>query len=250
MYMLIFVRPEAAAIFHFDWEKILGGEIWRCATFIFLPPIPFGSILGALFMFFMLMISFLMSDSLESVWGTLRTSLYCYGLFICQLAANIMIALLGFLDPVWWGGILFYEAIFFAFATHFPRYEFRLMLIFPVPVFILAIVTAALGVLMVFPHWPSMLYGLICFLPYLAWAVPRLVMWSKTRSDTVARQTAFRAKSTPAGEAFHHCEECGATELSHPDRYFRVTAAGDEICSECLPDAAKTGPAAKTSREP
>lgn len=234
MYVLFALQPDSINVFPFEWGKIQEGEYWRCASFIFVPPIMAGGFLGALFMFFVLMISFLMSDSLESAWGPFRTSTYCYAVFGCQLAANITLAQMGYTGRIGWGGLLFYEAIFFAFATLFPRYEFRLMLLFPVPVFVLAIINAVFALLFTIGSPPLMLYGLICFLPYLAWAVPMLVSSYRHRTDTARRQASFRAKAAPAGEAFHRCENCGATEATHPGRDFRVTADGGELCSACM----------------
>ena len=35
-------------------------------------------------------------------------------------------------------------------------------------------------------------------------------------------------------EAFHTCELCGATDLTDPDRQFRITSDDIELCSECI----------------
>ena len=56
----------------------------------------------------------------------------------------------------------------------------------------------------------------------------------RDRRRTANRRARFQSVSkTP--EALHHCETCGATEISHPDAEFRVTANGHEFCLEHLP---------------
>jgi hypothetical protein len=51
---------------------------------------------------------------------------------------------------------------------------------------------------------------------------------------TASRRERFQS-STKTSEALHRCEICGATEISHPDAEFRVTANGHEFCLEHLP---------------
>ena len=238
-FILVF-RPGALDVFTFDWGKILSGEVWRIISFVLIPPILPGSILSYVFIFFILFIGFMIGDHLEHAWGAFGSSIYCYGLILAQIAANIIASLLVGSLPVHWGGMLLYEAFFLAFATLFPRYEFRAMLLFPIPVFILAIITVVGGLLSTLRFGPFapfvILYFIICFLPYLAWAVPRIIGYLRNRSAIQKRQAAYQAKVGPDGEAFHDCESCGATELTHPDRDFRMTENDGELCSACLGD--------------
>ncbi len=114
-----------------DTNRLFSGEVWRLVSFILIPPLTPGHPVTYVFIFFILFIGFRMGDSLELAWGEFRTSLYCYGLFICQIVANLLLGLLASTLPIAWGGILFYEALFFAFATVYPKFEFRAMLLFP-----------------------------------------------------------------------------------------------------------------------
>ncbi|NIP97025.1 MAG: hypothetical protein GWO24_27770 [Akkermansiaceae bacterium] len=58
--------------------------------------------------------------------------------------------------------------------------------------------------------------------------------WAREREHTAARQADFRTRSKPSGASFHTCANCGATDLSHPDRDFRITEDERELCDTCL----------------
>jgi hypothetical protein len=240
-FFLLALRPEALDLFTFNLQKILSGEVWRLVSFILIPPLTPGHPVTYVFIFFILFIGFRMGDSLELAWGEFRTSLYCYGLFICQIVANLLLGLLASTLPIAWGGILFYEALFFAFATVYPKFEFRAMLLFPIPVFILAIINALVGLKVILSFGPLAplvtAYLGLCFLPYLVWAVPQIINHLRNRAATKQRQASYQSKVLPTGEAFHTCEACGATEHTHPDREFRITSDDQELCATCLDES-------------
>ncbi len=226
MFAILVFRPAATRVFAFNWQAILNGELWRLISFFLIPPVQPGPIFNYLFIFFVLFIGFLINDSLESAWGSFRTSLYCYALLACQIIANILINLAQPDAPITWGGQLFYAILFISFSTIHPLHKF----LFGIPAFILAILAGlmALGMAVAMPP------AAICFIPYLAWALPRFHRWSRTRGETIGRRTAFRSKLQDSGAAFHKCESCGATDKSHPDREFRVLPDDRELCSVCL----------------
>jgi hypothetical protein len=230
---------EVLTLLVFDWRSILSGEVWRLISFVFIPVILPSGTLSFVFIFFVLFIGFLFADTLENSWGVFRASIFVYATIILQIAANILFHKYLHLIPLAMGGALLYQSLFFAFATLFPRYEFRLMLLFPIQVWILALINAALLGLTILGSiatgaFQTPLYLLLGFAPYLAWAVPMLVNHLRTRATTRQRQASFQARQRPADEAFHTCASCGATEHSHPDREFRMTEQDEELCSACL----------------
>ena len=80
------------------------------------------------------------------------------------------------------------------------------------------------------------LYGLpllACLIPFTVVFVPALVKGLQQQSKVTARRSRFERGKLPATEAFHKCDECGATEISHTDREFRITSEGQELCSDC-----------------
>ncbi len=102
---------------------------------------------------------------------------------------------------------------------------------------ILAIILAVITILQCFTGGLQVTaHILLTFFPYLAWAVPRFLKWYVMRGRTAARRTAFQRQALPEGETFHKCEQCGATDSSHPERDFRVTEEERELCNACLPE--------------
>lgn len=231
-------QPAAIMVFVFDPEKILSGEAWRVGSFLLLPPLMGIGTFTVIFMFIGAMIAFMINDALERTWGVFRTSLYCYGIMLCQILALTLLSVLDAPINISYlsrgGGALFYEAIFLAFATSHPRHEFRIMFIIPVQVWVLGAVLGVIIVLQSFTGVFSALFLYLTFLPYIVWALPKFIRWYRTRSQTAARQADYRARSLPAGDSFHACEQCGATDTTHPDRVFRITEDDRELCDVCL----------------
>jgi uncharacterized membrane protein len=127
--------------------------------------------------------------------------------------------------------------VFLAFATIFPRYPFRLMFAISVPAYVfgLGIAIIGLGGLIGAPLY--LLYALVSLFPFTFWAGPILVGYLTNRATTHHRRAKFQAKVQSSEDtAFHTCATCGATDETHPDRDFRMTAEDIELCSKCLPD--------------
>ena len=227
VYVLQIVQPRIGVRLMFDRDAILGGEVWRVVTFLFASS-GFGEFgtMGMVFMVFMVMIAFMMSDALEEAWGVFKASMFYYCGILGLLVASI-------LKPGF-DGMFLYEAAFFAFATLFPRVEFRLFFILPVQVRFLAIL-GAVGLI-----WPAfkapvwLLYLILIFANYLLWAgIPALR--GKVREAAAGqRRRLFNAPKADAASAFHRCEVCGKTEVSDPHGDFRVGPDGHEYCEEHL----------------
>ena len=235
-FVLLTVRPEAGEILLPDWEKVMAGEVWRVVAFVFLPPVHpslgggFSAFLSILFMFIVVQISFMISDTLEREWGAFRTSLYVYALIICQ---GIAVHLPG-ADGV---NFNYYTALFFAFATVVPHVQFLLFFIIPVKVWMLATFTGVLMVLGALGNPALFPILLLSFLPYLAFAVPILIKRRKNHQQLTQHRAKFRAKMPRPEEAppLHQCVECHRTNESNPELDFRVTSDGQEYCVEHLP---------------
>ncbi len=231
-FVLLAIHPNAMEHVAPSWDKVLEGEIWRLVAFTFFPPLhPQPNIVfSGLFMFFAVNILFLISDSLESHWGTFRTSIYVYATIICQSLAQHAFAS----SP----HLVFYSALFFAFATLFPKVEFRLMLIIPVKVWLLASFTGVIYFLTaIAAPYPIDALATTClsFLPYLAWALPNLYRWKKTRGQVQARRSQFEGAKQATQSTLHFCKVCHRTEVSHPELEFRVAEDEHEYCLDHLP---------------
>lgn len=225
------INPDVASIISFDRAKILEGEYWRLLSFGFAPMGVFGfSVFGVLFLVFATFIAFLVSDSLEEVWGPTRTTLYLLSVWVGLMIGPMI------LDPrTPFIGTYLYVAMFLAFATYFPRYEFRLFAILPVQVRWLAWILFGFMMISVLGHWPLVSVALPTLLPYGLWVLPSFIRDRKALAQAGMRRRKFQTESLPEDNAFHRCSECDRTELTNPDLDFRTMLDGTEYCVDHLP---------------
>lgn len=231
VFLLQFTNPRIGETLMFDREKILSGEIWRAVTFLFADS-GFGGLgpLGMLFLFFMVMISFLISDSLEGEWGVFRTSMYHYTAFLCLLIANFLYA-----APLPGGGLFVYVSAFLAFATLFPKHTFLMFLVIPVQVRWLAMLTVFLLLWGIAGQLHYLGYLLLAFTNYFLLAGIPALRGQAAVVRNAKRRSSFEQKKAPEEAAFHKCETCGETEGSDPLMEFRIAGDGREYCVEHLP---------------
>ncbi|MFD0894670.1 hypothetical protein KBB96_05370 [Luteolibacter ambystomatis] len=230
-FALQFVRPDLGALLEFDRSKIFAGEAWRAVTFLFASSAQTGfTPMAAVFAFFLLVITFLISDSLEEAWGSFSTSIFYYTGILSLIAANFIHG-----TPLVGSTITLYLTAFFAFATLFPKFEFRLMFIFPVEVRIIAIVLGVALFLTALQNFVAFPLYLFAVSNYLLWAgIPALKGQARVaRSAQRARD--FKRRQLPEEDAFHQCSVCQRTEHHKPELEFRIGSDGQEYCSEHLP---------------
>lgn len=231
VFLLQFVNPDIGSILEFDRAKILEGEVWRAVTFLVADSGFKG--MGAfamLFLFFMVMIAFMMSDALEGAWGVFRTSLFHYTAFAGLLIANFLYGV-----PMTGSGLFVYTSAFFAFATLFPRHEFLMFLIIPVQVRWLAILLGGLMLLGVLGQPLYLGYLLLAFGNYILWAGIPALRGQARAVGSAGRKRKFEKSKVPEGQAFHRCAVCGRTEVSNPELDFRIAEDGKEYCEDHLP---------------
>jgi hypothetical protein len=230
VYLLQIVSPTIGEVLDFNREKILAGEVWRIITFLFASSGMGGlDAIGALFLFFMVMVAFMMSDAIENAWGVFRTSLFYYTGYIGLLLANFL-----YPDNPTGNGIYIYISSFFVFATLFPKVEFLLFFIIPVQVRWLAILSGIFIVIQIIGNPSSFGYWLLALANYLLWAgIPAM----RGQARVVAagqRRRKFQKDASMDENAFHRCAECDRTDLSNPELEFRMASDGKEYCTEHL----------------
>ncbi len=215
----------------FDQAAIRSGEWWRVITFIFDPGIGFSAI-GALFFFFAVSIAFLIDNSLESVWPTVRLTLY---ILVSWIALAVALWILPI--PVDGAGRYLYMSMFLAFATYFPRYEFLIFLVLPVQVRFLAWISLGMLLLSSLGYPPALLLLFAVTLPYLLWVLPDFIKTRRGLATAKVKRRDFEARAMPKEEAFHRCETCGRTEQDDPSLDFRTLEDGTEYCTAHLPES-------------
>ena len=225
------LSPGIAEMITFDRERILQGEVWRVFSFALAPVGMFPpGVLGVLFLVFGVMIAFLISDSLEEVWGVTRTTLYLVvgwlGLVLGQFATA---------PPPMLSGVYLYTSMFFAFATYFPRYEFRLFMILPIQVRFLAWFAFAMLMLncLADPRMFGILAGVL--IPYGLWVLPAHLRERSAIAQSARRREKFVGSQESEDDAFHRCCVCERTEKSNPELDFRSMMDGTEYCVDHLP---------------
>ncbi len=232
VFLLQIVNPgmDIGTILVFDKARIMQGEVWRLVTFLFADS-GFGglSAFGVLFLFFMVMIAFLMSDALEGAWGVFRTTLFYYAGFVGLLAANFL-----YESPMDGSGLFLYTSAFFAFATLFPKHEFLLFLVIPVQVRWLAMLAGIGLVVFLFSNPSYAVFVFLGFANYLFWAGIPAMRGQARMAGSASRKRKFERAKMSDEESFHRCKKCGRTEVSDPDLEFRISGDGDEYCEEHL----------------
>lgn len=236
---LQFFRPGLDELLKFDRNLILSGEVWRLVTFLFASSgaMPASPVLTAIFGFFFVMITFMISDALEAAWGTFKVSLFYYMGILCLIGVNFLVGV-----SLPGTALMVYATAFFAFATLYPKTTFMVLLLFPVQVRFLAIfagvallltagtLTSQVGNPLIFALY------LVLLLNYILWAAIPALRGTARVMASAQRRKGFENKQLPADQAFHTCAVCHRTEIGNPGLEFRVGPDGVEYCTEHLPE--------------
>jgi len=228
--VVMLLRPELVDKLWFSWSAIVTrGEWWRVVTCLFsTPQLSLQQPLSIIFLIFMVMIAFMISDALEAAWGEFKTSLFFYSGVIGLVLANAILPM---------GGRMLLDSAFLAFATLFPKVELRFNFIIPVQVRFLAMLLA------LFLLWPVLkgppIYSAI-YLLYLALALHHYVLWAgipalrRTVRSSVKMRKLTSEKTAAAKEGFYRCAICERTDVSNPELEFRVGSDGRDYCEDHL----------------
>ena len=170
------------------------------------------------------------SDSLENHWGAYRLNVYV-------VSTILLLTIAGFLPmhPVFLGILngIFYSVIFLAFAALFPNHIIHLMMVIPIKAKWLgwANILLLLATVLRSDFWVA-LAVLIGMTPYLLAFVPAFVSGARQSIKATVRRHKFKSPLVQKAKLFMSASH-GATDITHPDRDFRVTADGRELCNVC-----------------
>lgn len=235
-FLLRMTGGEAIRFLYFDWARVLHGEIWRLATFIFVPDNlqPFNLILSLYFMYFI-------GSLLEREWGTPKFNLYYLSGVVLTILTGV-ISYYAFGYGVLYGTYYVGMSMFLAFAALYP--DARLMLLYIIPVKAkwlaladLALFAADIIASLLQGSWLSALLPVVALLNFLIffWCeiadqLDRRRTYARHRNShqTIQFKSAVRQqRRKEAQQGYRHkCSVCGRTDTEFPDLEFRY-------CSRC-----------------
>ena len=240
VYLMLLTKPDFAEVLTLQPDKVRQGEVWRLVSYVFIPPISLKSPFSFLWAFFYLNLLWLMGEGLEQAWGSFKLNVY----YLCgMLGTTVAVLLLGAANTT---GVWINTSLFFAFATLFPNFPMILYII-PVRVKWIALFSLAGVVLQLLGGTFSTRVAILVSLSnYLVFFGPEWLRQWREDGRTVKRRQQFQvAQKQDAAETLHHCKVCASTEVSAPEKEFRVAADGEEYCLQHLPsrrDEAGTPP--------
>ncbi len=199
---------------------IMDGQVWRLVSWIFLP-----NTTSLLWIFFYLMFTWWVGESLEATWGAFRLNLYYFlGVFGGSVAAVVF--------GVSAGNVLLVQSLMLALASLNPNQEI-LFWFWPLKLKWVAMIGMIYPVYLVMQgFWPIVLLGLI---NYVVFFLPYFLREAKQKQTVQTRRAKFEAAKLPESHTLHRCVVCGITEVSHPRADFRVADDDQEYCVEHLP---------------
>ena len=195
---------------------VLMGEVWRLATFVFVPPNA-----HPVFIAFAWYLFYLMGTALESYWGTFR-----YNAFL-GIGWLLTIAV-AFVTPLAYGSNLFLAgSVFLALAYLNPDFTLLIFFILPVKIKWLALLQwLGYGFVLIVGPWSARLAVLAATGNFLLFFAGDIVDQIRTGRRRMAFQAKAFAASSDDREPRHRCRVCGKTDVTNPQMDFRY-------CSKC-----------------
>ena len=196
--------------------KVMEGEVWRLATFAFVPPNT-----SPIWAFFGWMIFYFFGTTLENYWGTARYNLFLLIGFLANIAAAFIAWGIGSFAMADNGFL--YGTVFLAFARLFPNFVINLFFILPIQIKWLALLAwIGYGYAFAVSDWMGRLLIVASIFNYLVFFGREHVREVKQGQ----RRRIFQAKAEKSAKAVHTCRVCGIDSDTSPKTTFRY-------CSKC-----------------
>lgn len=206
------IKPETIEYYQLTGAQLLGGQLWRAITFLFIPLET-----SYIFAIFFYLMYYHFGTALESYWGTTRYNLFIGISILATIIASLMFPTLPFT------GHYIYLSIFLAFAYLNPDHVLYIFFILPVKIKWLA-----------YFFWAFFAWSLITSpIEYKLMAIITLANFFLFFGDDLLATLKLRARNkknqlTPTAKYHHKCAVCGKTDTSDPDADFRY-------CPDCNP---------------
>ena len=214
--------------------KVIGeGQVWRLFTFGFIPPAIPDLGMGLLYLIINWYVFIIISQYLESYWGSFLLNMYCLFVFASTLIAAFLLLwipseFLVFVNPQ----VFFYSfffIIFLAFAVSNPEYEMLLFFVLPLKIKYLALISSVFYVLSFLGAVTLMdkILMLICVFIFIVFFYDTIKFYLKQKKRTDSRGK----QSESTNDAMHLCAQCGKSDLSNPELEFRYrNENGKAVC--------------------
>jgi hypothetical protein len=219
-------------------KVISEGQVWRLFTFCFVPPAIPNLGMGLLYLIINWYVFVIISQYLETYWGSFLFNLYCLFVVALTIFASFLVLfipsdMLVFINPQ----VFFYSfffIIFLAFAVLNPEYEMLLFFVLPLKVKYLAMLSCVFYILSFLGAVTLMdkIVMLICVFTFVLFFYDQIKLTLKQRKRTES----YRKQSQETNEAMHTCNQCGKSDISDPKLEFRYR--NDEgvpicYCNQC-----------------
>ena len=232
-WLIFLAEPGFGSKLDLDFRYVYEGEVWRLVSFMLIPGAAHPFIL-----LFEIMFLLMIGDGIERAWGAFGVTAYIVGSALCGIL--VAFAVSAFVKYPALHNLAIYSSLLMAASRLYPDMIIQLALVIPVKLkyvgmlaagwvlYAAFLTTMSLGTFLAFG-----LPMLACLIPFVVVFVPGMIRGAKQRGENAARRSRFEAAKLPATDAFHKCDRCGATEVTEPDREFRINDSGDEICTAC-----------------
>lgn len=165
----LFVNQYISLYLSLDRAALLGGQIWRLITFIFIPFSGGGPVSVILGMYF----TWFVGTALEREWGDFRFNLY---VLLCMAGTVLACLATGTADTY-----CLSLSLLLAFASLYPEMQVMLFFVVPVRVKYFGLFAAALWVFSFLGGgWAYRLNCLLCMLGFIVFFGPKL--WRSVRA--------------------------------------------------------------------
>ncbi|MFH1067325.1 MAG: hypothetical protein V1746_05440 [bacterium] len=179
VFVLNLINPEFVRDLALDPSAVARGEVWRLASFLFIPDTR-----NILFLVLYLLFTWFVGEALESEWGAFKLNLYFLtGMIGTAIAAFAFVK--GQVDNFY-----LHASLLLAFGTVFPRME---LMLFPLPIPIQARFLAMFsGLLLVLAAVFAPFAVAAALLNYILFFLPPVVEAWREQRKSAKRMKAFR----------------------------------------------------------
>ncbi|MDO4169230.1 MAG: hypothetical protein Q4D45_04940 [Lachnospiraceae bacterium] len=211
---------------------ILQGQVWRVVTFLFAPIVNMRSIIGILFVAFVLMFYYYICSSLEQAWGSFRFNMYMLTGILGTIIGSFIVYAVAPSPYIMMDTYYLQLTLFLAYACLFPDAQVLLYGILPLKVKWIAYFDAAY-LIYLFISAGNGVYGFCSRIAIVISLLNFLIYFlagrnaRKYRPSEIKRKRKYvkHVKQSTSG-ARHECAVCHRTELDDPTLEFR-------FCSKC-----------------